>query len=70
MKYLVVGAGGVGGMISAALALSGADVAVIARGAHLDAIKNNGPRIISDIFGDKTVEIQPFQLMNILISLM
>ena len=60
MKYLVVGAGGVGGMISAALALSGADVTVIARGAHLDAIKNNGLRIISDIFGDKTVEISAF----------
>ena len=37
-----MGAGGVGGFIGAKLALAGNDVAFIARGAHLDALKRNG----------------------------
>lgn len=42
MKYLVVGAGGTGGPIAAHLNKGGADVAVIARGEHLEAIKQKG----------------------------
>ncbi|MBQ1996152.1 MAG: ketopantoate reductase family protein [Clostridia bacterium] len=42
MKYLVIGAGGTGGPIAAHLNNGGADVAVIARGEHLEAIKQKG----------------------------
>ena len=42
MKYLVIGAGGTGGPLAAFLKNSGADVSVIARGKHLEAIKENG----------------------------
>ena len=42
MKYLVIGAGGTGGPIAAHLNKGGADVAAIARGEHLEAIKQKG----------------------------
>ena len=42
MKYLVIGAGGTGGPIAAHLNKGGANVAVIARGEHLEAIKQKG----------------------------
>ena len=42
MKYLVYGAGGTGGCLAAFLAMSGKDVSLIARGAHRDAIEENG----------------------------
>lgn len=46
MKYLVVGAGGTGGAIGAYMARAGKDVTLIARGKHLDAIKQNGIKVI------------------------
>jgi 2-dehydropantoate 2-reductase len=45
MKICVYGAGAVGGLIAAWLARSGHDVSVIARGAHLDAIRADGLRV-------------------------
>lgn len=42
MKFLVVGAGGTGGTIAACLGRAGQDVTLIARGAHLEAIRRNG----------------------------
>ncbi|MDH3701840.1 MAG: 2-dehydropantoate 2-reductase [Alphaproteobacteria bacterium] len=45
MKIAVLGVGGVGGPIGAALAVAGHDVTLIARGAHLDAIRKDGLRI-------------------------
>ncbi|HQT79705.1 MAG TPA: 2-dehydropantoate 2-reductase [Rhodopila sp.] len=45
MRIAVIGAGGVGGAFGAALAKSGADVTFVARGAHLQAIRQNGLRI-------------------------
>lgn len=39
---MIYGAGAVGGVIGGGLALGGHDVALIARGAHLDALKSNG----------------------------
>ncbi len=42
MRYLVFGAGGVGGILACVLAESGRDVTVIARGAHLQAIREKG----------------------------
>lgn len=45
MRYIVVGAGAVGGSIGACLLASGVDVTLIARGAHLAAINSNGLRL-------------------------
>lgn len=45
MKIAVVGAGGVGGGFGAALAKAGADVMFIARGAHLQAMREKGLRL-------------------------
>jgi 2-dehydropantoate 2-reductase len=45
MRIAVVGAGGVGGYFGARLALGGADVGFVARGAHLEAIRRDGIRI-------------------------
>ncbi len=42
MRICVFGAGSVGGYLAASLAKGGADVSVVARGAHLAAIRSNG----------------------------
>jgi 2-dehydropantoate 2-reductase len=42
MRIAIVGAGGVGGWLAGKLAAAGADVAVIARGAHLAGIRAKG----------------------------
>lgn len=42
MKILVMGSGGVGGYFGARLALGGADVTFVARGAHLAAMREHG----------------------------
>jgi choline dehydrogenase-like flavoprotein len=39
MRYVIVGAGALGGCIGAKLAASGQDVALVARGAHLAALQ-------------------------------
>jgi 2-dehydropantoate 2-reductase len=49
VKIVFVGAGGVGGYFGARLAASGADVALIARGPHLAAIRANGLRVESPL---------------------
>ncbi len=46
MKIAIYGAGAIGGYVGALLSKSGADVSLIARGAHLEAIKNNGLKLI------------------------
>lgn len=45
MKVAVYGAGGVGGYYAAVLARAGCEVAVVARGAHLSAIRAEGLRV-------------------------
>jgi len=47
MKVAVVGVGGVGGYFGGRLAESGADVAFLARGATLEALRNRGLRVDS-----------------------
>ena len=42
MRYIIYGAGGIGGGIGALLQLAGCNVALIARGAHLQAMQTNG----------------------------
>jgi 2-dehydropantoate 2-reductase len=48
MKICVVGAGSIGGLLAARLARSGQDVTVIARGAHLAAIRAGGLRLVEE----------------------
>jgi 2-dehydropantoate 2-reductase len=47
MRYVIYGAGAVGGVVGARLAQAGHEVALIARGAHLTAIQNAGLRLIT-----------------------
>jgi 2-dehydropantoate 2-reductase len=47
MRIVMVGAGGVGGYFGARLAQAGADLAFVARGAHLEAMRANGLRVVS-----------------------
>ena len=52
MKIAVMGTGGVGGYFGGLLAKAGEDVTFIARGAHLDAIRSKGLRVVSDLSGE------------------
>ena len=54
MDIAVMGAGGVGGYFGGLLARAGHNVTFIARGAHLDAMRCNGLRVISSNDGDFT----------------
>ena len=56
MRIAVYGAGGVGGYFGGRLAQAGADVHVIARGRHLDALRSHGLRVRS-VKGDFTVRV-------------
>lgn len=49
MKITIFGAGAIGGYLAAKLAMAGrTELSIVARGAHLDAIKANGLRLIED----------------------
>ncbi|MBM3450291.1 MAG: 2-dehydropantoate 2-reductase [Armatimonadetes bacterium] len=56
MKIAVYGAGGVGAYFGGRLARAGADVSLIARGAHLEALRRDGLRVNS-VLGDFTVPL-------------
>lgn len=45
MRYIVIGAGAVGGTIGGRLSESGHEVVLVARGAHLDALRARGLRL-------------------------
>ncbi|WP_076998921.1 2-dehydropantoate 2-reductase [Variovorax sp. KK3] len=53
MKIAIIGAGAIGGLVGAKLALAGEDVTFIVRGANLDAIATNGIRLVSDEGGEQ-----------------
>lgn len=55
MKFAVLGAGGVGGIVGGYLALAGNDVTFIARGKHLAAIKEKGLLLQTSHRGDLAV---------------
>src|SRR5437870_2570924 len=56
MRIVMMGSGGVGGFFGARLAKAGEDVAFVARGAHLDAIRADGILIENEPQGDLRVE--------------
>jgi 2-dehydropantoate 2-reductase len=47
MKICIFGAGAIGGYLAVMLKRSGADISVIARGPHLDAIKARGVKVLT-----------------------
>jgi 2-dehydropantoate 2-reductase len=47
MRFVVVGAGAIGGVLGARLHQHGHDVALVARGAHHDAIRDHGLRLVA-----------------------
>jgi 2-dehydropantoate 2-reductase len=53
MKICIFGAGAIGGYLGVQLAQTGAEVSLVARGAHLEAMRKNGVRLIKD--GEETV---------------
>ena len=48
MRFAVIGAGAIGGFLGARLALAGADVTFVARGANLEAIGRDGFKLIEE----------------------
>jgi 2-dehydropantoate 2-reductase len=52
MRFAILGSGAVGGYFGAKLARSGQDVTFVARGAHLEAIRDGGLRVQSAKLGD------------------
>ena len=56
MRIAVLGAGGVGGYLAARLADAGADVALVARGRHLTALRRDGLTLRS-VLGDTHVTL-------------
>jgi 2-dehydropantoate 2-reductase len=57
MRYIVIGAGAIGGTIGGRLAQAGHEVVLVARGAHLDALRARGLRLATPE-GTFTLDIQ------------
>ena len=57
MKICIFGAGAIGGYLAGFLAKSGADVSVVARGAHLKAIQENGLTV--ELPDNKSIHARP-----------
>src|SRR5262249_46578401 len=60
MRIIVYGVGAVGGTLAARLALSGAEVAGIARGKMLEAIRASGGLKLTTINGSETAKLMCF----------
>ena len=56
MRFVIAGAGAIGGYVGAKLARAGADVVLFARGQHLQAMESRGLRIVS---ADGDFEVRP-----------
>lgn len=60
MKICVVGAGAIGGVLAARFALAGFETSVIARGAHLDAMRAKGLTLVTRE-GRDTVKVHAYE---------
>ena len=56
VRYIIIGAGAVGGTIGGCLFQAGHDVVLVARGAHLDALRTRGLRLATPL-GTATLDI-------------
>ena len=63
MRILIVGAGAIGGFLAARLSGAGHDVAVVARGAHLQAIRTDGLRLVTAAGPDFVARVDAFGAM-------
>jgi 2-dehydropantoate 2-reductase len=63
MKFVIVGAGATGGFLGARLARADADVTLVARGPHLEAMRANGVRVISA--GDDCLTVKAHALTDL-----
>jgi 2-dehydropantoate 2-reductase len=64
MRIVVMGTGGVGGYFGARLARGGQDVTVVARGAHLDALRAHGLRVRSTLEGEYTAAVDAVEKLD------
>ncbi len=63
LKYCIIGAGGTGGSIAFAMADAGKDVAVIARGRHLEAMRSGGLHLaVSEKDPGRAVSVKAFDM--------
>jgi 2-dehydropantoate 2-reductase len=62
MKFLIAGAGAIGGYIGAKLAQAGEDVTLFARGPHLAAMQQRGLRVIGS---EENFEVRPQVIGNL-----
>lgn len=58
MRIVVVGSGGTGGYFGAKLARAGEEVTFLARGAHLQAIRDHGLTVRSAVEGEWNVQVE------------
>jgi len=56
VRIAVIGVGAIGGLLAASLARAGEEVSVVARGAHLHAIRANGLKLV-DAAGEFSAEV-------------
>lgn len=64
MRIVVLGSGGVGGYFGAKLARAGEQVTFVARGAHLEAIREKGLTIRSAVEGEWTVRANAVERLD------
>jgi 2-dehydropantoate 2-reductase len=57
VKVCIVGAGAIGGLLAVKLAQAGASVSVVARGAHLEAIRARGLTLIAEDQSEQNVQL-------------
>lgn len=57
-KIVILGSGGVGGYFGARLAAAGNDVTFVARGAHFEAMRSNGLRVLSPLGDTSLPEVE------------
>ena len=62
LRYMIIGAGGTGAPLGAFLAKNGADVTLIARGAHLAAMQEKGLRFEQSDGETWTVPVKAFDM--------
>ncbi len=73
MRIAIIGSGGVGGYLGAKLWKAGNDVVFVARGNHLNAMKQNSLQLespdcsftVKSTFTDNLVGLEPFDLIII-----
>jgi 2-dehydropantoate 2-reductase len=78
VRYLIIGAGAIGGTIGALLHESGREVVLVARGAHLEALRSTGLRFttprglsvldIPAIGGPAEIELQPDDVLMLCVK--